>query len=128
MGVLDMLALIAVFMPRQWMNLAAVSMGLDALPPEPIVGYLVRSASAMYALHGLAVFFISFDVPRYWPLIRFLAIAAIFHGAIMLGIDLAEGLPRWWQCAEGPCFAATGVIVLWLQRGPWQEDGYDSDA
>ena len=121
-GCLDTCALIAVVMPRQWMNVAAVSLGLDALPPEPIVGYLARSASAMYALHGLTVLYVSFDVVRYWRLIRFLAIIAVFHGVVMLGIDVGEGLPRWWQCLEGPCFSATGVVVLWLQRGRWSPD------
>lgn len=115
-GCLDMLALVAVVMPREWMNLAAVSVGLDTLPSEPIVGYLARSASAMYALHGITVVYVSFDVVRYWRLIRFLAIVALFHGVIMLGIDIGEGLPFWWQCLEGPCFSATGVVVLWLQR------------
>jgi hypothetical protein len=115
-GCLDALALVAVVMPRQWMNVTAVSLGLDPLPPDAIVGYLARSASVMYALHGLTVFYVSFDVVRYWRLIRFLAILAVFHGVVMLGIDVAEGMPRWWQCVEGPCFAATGAVVLWLQR------------
>ena len=119
-GLVDTLALVAVLMPRRLMNLAAVSLGLDALPPESIVGYLVRSASAMYALHGLTVLYVSFDVVRYWDLIRFLAIIALFHGMLMLGIDIGEGLPRWWLCLEGPCFAATGAVVLWLQHRRWQ--------
>jgi hypothetical protein len=104
------------------MSIAAVSLGLDTLPPEPIVGYLARSASVMYALHGLTVMYVSFDVLHYFRLIRFLAVIAIFHGVIMLGIDIGEGLPRWWQCLEGPCFAATGVVVLWLQHRRWQGD------
>ena len=31
-------------------------------------------------------------------------------------IDLAEGMPRWWTLFEGPAFAATGAVVLALQR------------
>jgi len=121
-GCLDTFALVAVVMPRHCMNFVAISLGLDTLPQEPIVGYLARSASAMYALHGLTVLYVSFDVVRYWRLIRFLAIIAVFHGVIMLGIDIGEGLPRWWQYVEGPCFAATGVVVLWLQRGRRQSE------
>ena len=116
-GVVDALALAAVFMPRAWMSAAAVSLGLEPLPLDPIVGYLARSASAMYALHGLMVIYVSFDVTRYWPLIRFLAIISLFHGMVMLGIDIGEGMPRWWQIVEGPSFSATGAIVLWFQRG-----------
>ncbi len=115
-GCLDAFALGAAVMPRAWMNAAAVALGLGPLPSEPVVGYLARSASVLYALHGLTVLYVSFDVVRYGPLIRFLAILAVFHGVIVLGIDLGEGMPRWWQCVEGPCFASTGVVVLWLQR------------
>ena len=75
-----------------------------------------RSASAMYALHGLTVLFVSFDVLRYAQLIRFLAAVALVHGVIMFGIDLAEGMPWWWQSLEGPAIAATGLVVLALQR------------
>jgi hypothetical protein len=62
------------------------------------------------------IWFVAGDVKRYWPLIRFLAALAVIHGAILVGIDAAERLPGWWRWAEGPGFAATGAIVLWLQR------------
>ena len=79
------------------------------------LGYLSRSASFLYALHGAMVLFISFDLLRYWRLVTFLATAALVHGAVMLGIDLAEGMPAWWTVVEGPAFAATGGVVLLLQ-------------
>ncbi len=91
-------------------------LGLGELPREPIVGYLTRSASALYALHGAMILFLSFDTRRYAPLITFLAIAALIHGTVMLGIDLAVGMPRWWTLVEGPAFAATGGIVLAIQK------------
>ncbi len=116
-GCLDLLALIAVVMPRHWMEVAHKFVGLGVIPEGPIVGYLARSASALYALHGAIVLFMSFDVAHYARLIRFMAMAAFVHGAIILGIDLAEGLPALWRYGEGPAFAATGVAVLWLQRG-----------
>ena len=79
------------------------------------MGYLARSASVMYALHGLVVFYVSFDLARYWSLIRLLAITAILHGALMSLIDYRVGMPWWWALLEGPCFAATGVAALTLQ-------------
>jgi hypothetical protein len=114
MGCLDMLALLAVIMPRVWLDLAHRAAGLGALPEGPIVGYLARSASVLYALHGAIVVFISFDVARYERLIRFMGLAALVHGVIILGIDLAEQMPPLWRFAEGPAFSATGAIVLWL--------------
>ena len=62
------------------------------------------------------VVFISFDVMCYAGLIRFLALASLLHGAVLFGIDVAEGMPLLWRCAEGPIFAASGVVILWLQR------------
>jgi hypothetical protein len=117
LGTLDLLALIAALSPRPWIVLSHKFCGLGPLPDGPVVGYLFRSSSLLYALHGALILFVAGDVVRYWPLIRFLAILAVVHGAILVGIDTAEGLPDWWRWAEGPGFAATGAIVLWFQRG-----------
>ena len=115
-GCLDLLALLAVVMPEHWMDIGHHWAGLGALPREPIVGYLARSASALYALHGAMLVFISFDVSRYERLIRFMAWAALVHGAVILGIDFAQHMPAFWRYGEGPSFAATGLLVLGLQR------------
>lgn len=116
-GVVDLCALVAVVLPHAWLSEAAQMAGLAAgLPAAPVVGYLARSASLMYALHGATVLFVSFDVRRYWPLIRCLALLAPAHGLCILGLDLAEGMPVWWTCVEGPGFALTGLVVLGLQR------------
>lgn len=115
-GLVDLCALFAVVVPHVWLSDAARAAGLAGLPADPVAGYLARSASLMYALHGATVFFISFDVRRYWPLIRCLALLSPLHGAILLGLDIAEGMPSWWTCVEGPAFAATGLLVLGLQR------------
>src|SRR5262249_47918114 len=77
---------------------------------------LARSTSFLYALHGATVLFLSFDLSRYWSLITFLAAIALVHGAVMLGIDLAEGMPLWWTVVEGPGIFATGAVGLSLQR------------
>ena len=122
-GALDLCALVAVFLPLRWLAAAHAAVGLGALPHGPLVGYLARSASALYALHGAAVLFISFDVRRYWKLITFLAAVALLHGAIMLGIDLAEGMPVWWTSVEGLGFAATGGVVLLVQWAAGRPDG-----
>jgi hypothetical protein len=116
LGTLDLLALVAAVAPRRWIILAHDWCGLGPLPDGPVVGYLYRSASLLYALHGAMIWFVAGDVVRYWPLIRFLAILAVVHGAFLIGVDAAEKLPGWWRWAEGPGFAATGAIVLCFQR------------
>ncbi|MGE0760459.1 MAG: hypothetical protein AB7F89_08295 [Pirellulaceae bacterium] len=115
LGLIDTLALLAVVMPRSGMAMLHAWAGLGTLPDGPVVGYLARSASALYALHGLLVVFLSFDVLRYWRLIRFFATAALFHGLVMLAVDLGEGMPIWWTMSEGPIFSLTGVAVLVAQ-------------
>jgi hypothetical protein len=117
-GAIDLLAVIAVVMPRRWIEAGHAWAGLGELPPGPLVGYLARSSSALYALHGALILVISFDVARYARLITFLAVAALVHGGVMLAIDLAEGMSFWWTLLEGPVFAATGAVVLALQRQP----------
>lgn len=116
LGCIDLLALVAVVMPLEWMSQINDLCGLETFPESRIVSYLARTTSALYALHGALVVFISFDVVRYRPLITFLGIVAIVHGAILLGIDVAVGMPFFWTMLEAPAFTATGFAVLWVQR------------
>lgn len=121
-GILDLAALAAVGMPREWMGLLHAGAGLGSLPDAPVVGYLARSASALYALHGALMLALSSDVVRYAPLIRFLGWAAILHGLVIFGIDQAEAMPIWWRFAEGPCFSLTGIVTLIVQAWAEEED------
>jgi hypothetical protein len=116
LGALDFLAILAIVMPQIWMASAHSGLRLGELPDTPIVGYLTRSASALYALHGAMILFISFDVERYARLITFLAVAALIHGVVMFGIDWAVGMPWVWTTVEGPGFAASGIVVLLAKR------------
>ena len=107
-------ALIPVVMPHEWMDAIHRGLGLGELPRAPIVGYLTRSCSALYAYHGALVLFISFDVRRYLPVIRCLGWLSVGFGAVMIGIDWGVGLPRMWIVGEGPFLIALGAVVVWL--------------
>ena len=50
-GAVMLMALGAVVMPYEWMNVIHQRQGLGNLPHVPIVGYLTRSISALYVLH-----------------------------------------------------------------------------
>lgn len=115
LGVLDICALFAFAMPREWIAIGHSFTGLGELPPGALVAYLVRSASFLYALHGALMIYLSFDVPRYWSFIRFFASLKVLHGVAMFSIDVREGMPLWWMIFEGPAFAFTGIIVLAAQ-------------
>jgi hypothetical protein len=116
LGTLDLLAVLAIFLPLEWMAKTHAWLGLGELPEQPILNYLTRSASALYALHGAMIVFVSTDVRRYAPLIKFLAVAALIHGVTLYLIDTTAGMPGFWIVLEGPIVAATGTVVLMVQR------------
>ena len=115
-GGVMILATVAVVMPHSAMDRIHHGLGLGQLPDVPIVGYLTRSLSALYALLGVTAVYLAADVPRYRPLIRFWSAATIVFGLTLLGIDLAVQLPAWWALGEGGCVTAMGAVLLWLSR------------
>jgi hypothetical protein len=115
-ALVDLLALGAVAMPREWMEVLHALAGLGEMPEGPLVGYLTRSASVLYAVHGGMILFISFDVKRYWPLIRLLGVVTIIQGCVVFAIDMAVGMSWPWTIVEAPCFIAAGAMVLITQR------------
>jgi hypothetical protein len=113
-GAVMLTSLGAVVMPFDWMNSIHQQLGMGELPRAPIVGYLARSISALYALHGALLIFLAHDVRRYRLVVRFLAVAGVVFGALVLGIDYSVGLPAGWTAQEGPCVIVLGVVFFWL--------------
>lgn len=91
-------------------------LGMGDLPAAPVVGYLARTASLLYAGHGAVMVFVSFDVPRYRPLIVLLGWLNGLFGAACLAVDLAAGMPGWWTAAEGPGIVAVAAATVGLAR------------
>ena len=116
-GMLDLVAIFAVLAPRTWLASINDQLGLGEFPVAPITGYLARCTSFWYVSYGLLLWFVSYDVGKYRALITCLATMLIAQGAIMIGIDLVEGMPIWWTVTEGPCCAGFGIVLLALQRG-----------
>ena len=112
-GTVSLLALFAVAMPTAWMDATHRWLGLGRLPDQPIVGYLARSLSAFYALVGGLLWLLSCDLQRHRPTIFFMGIAMMILGALLMGIDWAEGLPLWWRAWEGPWVMAMGAAIAW---------------
>lgn len=110
------MSLVAVFMPRGWHERVHTFAGLGALPESPIVIYLARSASALYAVYGALLLFLATDCVRHRPVIRFLAWAAQVHALVLVGIDWSAGLPAWWLVAEGAGYAGWAGLALWWSR------------
>jgi hypothetical protein len=109
-------ALVAAFMPFDWMAWTHRALGLGELAGTPLTQYLTRSLSGLYAFHGAVLLFLSFDVRRYRPVVRFLGVGNLVFGVFLLGLDLSAGMPSWWALGEGPLVAAFGLLLLWLAR------------
>jgi hypothetical protein len=116
MGTAALLALVAVVMPYSWMNAIHKRLGMGKLPAEPIVGYLARSTSAFYALLGALLWVVSSDLVRHRLILRFLGVAIIVFGGMLLIVDFVEGMPLWWRFWEGPINMAFGTIILILSN------------
>jgi hypothetical protein len=113
-GLVLLTALFTAVMPFTWMDEIHRRLGLGELPDLPITGYLTRSLSAMYALHGALVFFVSLDVRRYLPVVKCVFVLGILFGFGMLVLDQAVGMPRRWAYCEGPSIIILSGILLSL--------------
>ena len=107
-------AVIPAVMPFAWMKDIHRQLGMGELPEGPIVGYLTRSLSALYAMHGALVFFVSLDSRRYLPVVKCLAVLGIALGAGLLVLDFVVGMPLFWILCEGPFVVLLGGVLLWL--------------
>jgi hypothetical protein len=115
-GVMTLLALPAVFMPTAWMDYFHRRLELASLPEGPIVQYLARSCSALYASFGSLTLLIAWDVRRFAPLVTWWGIAAFLFGCILFWVDLNAPMPAHWTWGEVPYTILTGIVVLVLQR------------
>lgn len=116
LGTIDMLAFVAVVMPRTWIAATHEWAGLGEFPDAVVASYLARSASLLYGFYGVLLWYLAGDVERYWNLITFIARVAMVLGVMLFIIDWIEDMPTWWRVVEGPAFAAAGVLMLAAQR------------
>ncbi len=116
-GIVEALAAIAVVLPRDAMSTAYRGLRLGEMPDAALFGYLARSASLLWAVHGVLVIGLARDIPRYLPIISLLGWLTLVMGVVLIGVDLVEGLPVWWTAAEGPIVIVMGLVYVGLTRG-----------
>jgi hypothetical protein len=120
-GIVMVVALVFVFCPTSWIDAGHQWLGLGPLPQGPIPQYLARTESALYAFLGLILLFISKDIARYQPLIRFLAWITIPFSIAVTILDAKLHLPLFWTVAEGPSTLLLGVILLFLTNSRFSD-------
>ena len=128
-AILLLTALFPAVMPFSWMQETHRQLGMGELPEGPIVGYLTRSLSAMYAIHGAIVFFVSLDVRRYLPVVKCVAVLGAVFGLGVIVLDIWVGMPLYWTIGEGPFIFAFACVLLWLaSRVPERPTASDGPA
>jgi hypothetical protein len=70
-GAVEILAFIAVVMPRSWMEITNAWIGLGEMPDGPLLMFMIRQASYTYGVHGLSLWLIATDVDRFRPFVVF---------------------------------------------------------
>lgn len=111
-GTFDLLAFAALVLSDESMAGVHQALGLGELPAAPIVGYLARTASLQYGLHGVALWWISFDVARYSPLAPLLGTLKLVQALAIAIVDATGGMPLWWTIVEPVCLALAGAGLL----------------
>jgi hypothetical protein len=114
--VTEILAFFAVIMPRSWMELSHVWLGLGEMVAGPVTIFLIRQASYTYGMHGVTLFILASDVNRFRPLIIFNGISFLLASVVYFLIDYTSGLPLWWTLSDSIGVGVFGAVVLWLCR------------
>lgn len=113
-GIMTLLALPAVFLPTAWMDAFHRGLELGPLPQGPIVQYLARSISCLYAAFASLTLLLAYDLKRYAPLVIWWGVMAVLFGLLLFWIDKTARMPEQWTWGEGPYLVLTGLVVLML--------------
>ena len=116
-GLSAILAIFAVAMPFSWMRGIHEYLGLGEMPEGPIVEYLARSLSALYALVGFVFWYVSYRVEENLGFVRLLGALFLVFGIVLLGIGVKSAMPMAWILLEGPPAILLGIWVVYNCRG-----------
>ena len=117
-GALEILAFIAVVMPRSWMEISHEWLGLGLMPQGSVLMFLIRQASYTYGMHGISLWILATDVKRFRPLIILNGIAYLLAGPVFWTIDYTTGMPLWWAIEDSVGCGLLGAALLWCSIKP----------
>src|ERR1044072_6567275 len=113
-GATELLAFIAVVMPRSWMEIANAWLGLSPMPHGPLLMFMIRQASYTYGVHGISFWLIASDGKRFRSFVVFNVVAFLIAAPVFLLIDLTSGMPLWWAVSDPGSCGLLGAALLWL--------------
>jgi len=118
-GSVELLAFVAVVMPRSWMEIAHTWLGMGEMPTGPLIMFMIRQASYTYAMHGISLWLIASNPKRFRLLVMFTGFSYLIAGPVFFFIDRASGMPLWWTLGDTFSCACLGAALLWLN---WRND------
>lgn len=115
-GSVEILAFVAVVMPRSWMEVSHAWLGLGEMPSGPIIMFMIRQASYVYGMHGVSLWVLASDVDRFRSLVILNGVSFLLAAPVFFVIDYTSGIPLWWTIVDTFSCAFFGAAVLWLSR------------
>lgn len=116
-GLIEVLAFVAVIMPRAWMETSHTWLGLGQMPEGSVLMLMIRQASYAYGMHGISLWVLASDVKRFRPLLVLNGLSFLLAGPVFFIIDYTNELPWWWTVSDSLSCAFFGAAMLWLTRG-----------
>ena len=112
-GAFEILAFIAVVMPRSWMEISHEWLGLGVMPGGAVLMFLIRQTSYTYAMHGVSLWVLALDVKRFRAMVILNGIAYLLAAPIFVAIDYSSEMPLWWTIGDGVGCGVLGAALLW---------------
>jgi hypothetical protein len=119
LGWICVLAVVALFMPRDWIDTGHRRAGLGPFPAAPVAEYLARSVSALCTFYGGLLLMLARDVRLFLPIIKYQALAIMLFSAIGIFAGVRAGLPALFVIADAcGCWVFLLPIYLLAARLP----------
>lgn len=115
-GTIEILAFLAVAMPRSWMEVSHAWLGLGDMPVGPVTMFMIRQASYTFGMHGISLWVLASNVVRFRPLVILNGIAYLLAAPVFFLIDYTSGMPLWWTVVDSSGCAFFGATLLLLIR------------
>jgi hypothetical protein len=116
-GAVEILAFVAVVMPRSWMEASHEWLGLGEMPRGAVVMFMIRQASYAYGMHGVSLWVLATDVERYRKLVVLNGVSFLLAAPVFFLIDHTAGMPLYWTVSDSLGCGLFGAALLWLNSG-----------
>lgn len=115
-GSVEILAFVAVVMPRSWMEVSHAWLGMGEMPSGPLIMFMIRQASYTYGMHGVSLWVLASDVDRFRTLILLNGISYLLAALVFFLIDHMSGMPWFWTVGDSLSCGFFGAALLILDR------------